>query len=115
MGCSECILGTAADPMACESNALLTAASDCEDTSCNMVCATEICDSGLLTGDPACNNCLEASCCNEITACANDMDCNACLTGDKMPSDPACMGNALLMAANGCWDTNCTMDCGPTQ
>lgn len=64
-----------------------------------------VCDSGYAIGDQACATCLgnDPSCCQALTDCKDDPDCNACLA----TSDPAvCDASPLVATIQTCW-TSC--------
>jgi hypothetical protein len=64
---------------------------------------------GLSSSTPACETCLEASCCSESKACAADASCTACL----VQSPPAsCAQVATLTALDTCLSGACAMPCG---
>lgn len=78
---------------------------------------------GLTLSKPACDQCLNASCCSQEMACANDAKCiplNQCLAACAA-GDTAC-ANACYAGPNGsakaeldafysCLQTNCTTQC----
>lgn len=83
---------------------------------CEMDCGTggggggtPICDSGLAVQDAACGQCLSDNCCAEIKACADDADCNKCITGQDMA---ACDKTMLDEPADGCFANKCGTECG---
>ena len=116
LGCLQmCGPGASACQMQCE--AMDTAGvsdaqalMNCFDTSCgqNPACSTtgqtQICDSGLSTGKPACDACLGQDCCSQLKACVADSTCFGCLMGNM---NPACATDALFNATGMCF-----MQCG---
>jgi hypothetical protein len=109
MTCAQCAT-TNPPPAGCDSNALLMAATSCENTKCAMQCATTICDSGLGTQNPSCNYCLGQNCCAPIDACKADSNCLNCLTTGGMAS--GCSTNTMYTAVTSCWNNNCKTECG---
>ncbi len=64
------------------------------------------CSGGAL--DPACDECLLASCCGEYGACEADSICIDCITGSE---DPACADNAAAADLVGCAQASCDAEC----
>jgi hypothetical protein len=69
-------------------------------------------------GDTACVTCLKNSCCMQITACENDVDCAACLACVQTAMDPtSCLGNGCSLsnapstAVLTCAQSNCANMC----
>jgi hypothetical protein len=58
-----------------------------------------------------CSSCLEARCCTQIGACADDGQCHDCLAEDDAPH--ACASNALRSALRTCADAQCAVQCAP--
>ncbi len=84
------------------------------DTACAVECATEpACDvpaCGLEFADVPCNDCNEARCCAETTACANDVACRTCATSMMRPA--SCDADALYRAFRNCNFVECKDACG---
>lgn len=71
----------------------------------------------------ACDQCVAASCCEELSACLESEDCEAvtkCIFDDCEVGDTECneacqtahpTGYALLEAYADCWDANCQLEC----
>ena len=61
------------------------------------------------SGIPACNACLEGSCCQELVDCNGDADCAPCLAGD-----PACtQSGAAFDNLVACLSNGCGLECTP--
>jgi hypothetical protein len=81
------------------------------DGSCTAECGSggAICDSGLATSsNPACGDCLGASCCDSFKACVGDATCMECITGG---STTGCDTSQLLAAASSCQSQSCATEC----
>ncbi len=63
----------------------------------------------LTSSIPACQTCFEASCCDQVSACAADAFCYDCIT-DIAPG-PSCQTNPLVSALNTCLSQNCDSQC----
>ena len=62
-------------------------------------------------GDP-CGNCLEEACCDVLTDCLADPECNDCAT---IAYEPSCDDNFYYQATTDCTYSNaCKADCYPT-
>lgn len=102
----------------CDQNASYVSSDSCLSAGdkCGKSCTTGICDSGLTYPNfPACNWCLgqasaNGGCCEETTACADDANCLACITGEQ--TGTPCDNDPLFMAFETCQATNCATDCG---
>jgi MYXO-CTERM domain-containing protein len=64
---------------------------------------------GLQSSDAACNTCLDASCCSQAQACANDSNCTACLVATPPAS---CNSESNFVALNNCLNGSCASPCG---
>lgn len=88
------------------------AVADCSCTSCANECGVAcagIPKCGYAYPKGTCKTCLESSCCSEISACAVDGQCFACLkNGD---SDAACATNQLRQALSTCQASSCNDVC----
>jgi hypothetical protein len=66
--------------------------------------------SGTFTNPTECQTCAEDMCCQELTDCQADAECNDCFTNPN--ADPAvCDANALLMAIGSCGGSLCADQC----
>ncbi len=72
------------------------------------------CTSPLLGGacgitiSPACDTCLDVSCCSSLAACAGDQFCTGCLSEALNSSNgppQSCLNNAAFLAAGACFQT----------
>ncbi len=61
---------------------------------------------GLTTGDPTCDACIDANCCAEATACADDPDCVSCLE-----ENPICDTSQTATDFEDCLETSCAVEC----
>lgn len=86
---------------------------------CNVPQQAAICDSGFAFGSEAtpatpaqkvCAECLgQPGCCEDFTACFDDVNCNNCLIGGDMA---ACDAGLLDEATNTCFTVTCAAECG---
>ncbi|MBI5531448.1 MAG: hypothetical protein HY898_01955 [Deltaproteobacteria bacterium] len=98
----------------------------CNDAACHGNCYCSNC--GLWDPAQACGQCVEGSCMNECSACANDASCMGLLYCISYcpNNDTVCMGNcqsapelsggvnplmALAGSSGGCMATKCTSQC----
>jgi hypothetical protein len=92
----------------------------CARFECILECGlpAPICESGFLFDNPteadvACSKCLGSpGCCEDFTACNDDMNCSTCVGQalDSM-SDP-CMATMLDEAVGTCFEVTCVAECG---
>lgn len=84
--CLQCINGGLSSED-CAASAAYAALSLCWNDTCGDVCGlvAGICESGLTTGDQACDQCMNASCCADFSACLADADCQSCMYGTASP------------------------------
>src|SRR5262249_8441868 len=109
--CSQCFSPNA--PASCDTDPLYAASIGCSETDCGPVRgagSSTICDPGLSTGDPTCDQCLGDLCCDAFDACLGDPNCSACLTSGG--AAPACDVNSLFQTANDCYAQQCGTTCG---
>ncbi len=75
----------------------------------------------LSSGDPTCDTCISASCCNEDTACGDDQDCLAFISCESACSDQDCVtacqttypgGSNELDTLDSCLESLCAVPCG---
>ena len=103
--CMACLTGQGGSN--CETDSLLVAIRDCERTHCSNVCPTGICDSGISSGNAACDTCNTAHCCLEWETCAGNPTCAPCASNPG-----SCLGLPLFTAAWTCVQTECSVECG---
>lgn len=117
--CLDCLTNSAAT--GCDTNALYTAFTACEEASCTSICGTGI--GNWTDSEPphpvvACNQCDAEHCCTPLQTCVGDSSdtavelCIACLND---PAGADCTNAAIGTAAtefNTCQETNCAAECG---
>jgi hypothetical protein len=70
---------------------------------------TDICGTGLSSGNATCDTCLGNLCCGEITTCVADTACTECLSTGG--SAPGCSSNGIYLATTSCDGSNCSASC----
>ena len=131
--CAQCTRGGA-----CSDDAPTSDLNRCIANSCATECGStgavgganggpasgSTCSLGITFSQPACNQCVSQSCCNEDNACAEDSDCRAvtacvksCSAGDTSCKNDCAQshpsGTRHLTALASCVTAGCKSACNP--
>ncbi len=102
--CDETAGATAAGELHVATTCILAACIQCTPSS-------NVCHA-ISSGVPACDTCLDRSCCSEGAACVDDPACAACLVASPAAS---CATDARLTALSACLGSSCAALCGPSS
>jgi hypothetical protein len=120
----------------CQSNGLLLAFETCIEDDCGSACggpgtgsatasgssgvastgsgsgigSGSACTLAFTTGAPACDSCLQGSCCAQALTCSDDATCSACMKSSGPTT--ACKSNPDLEALMECISADCFAVCG---